>query len=67
MTDDTGMFQHAVLGIPDPSEGYTSDDNARALILAAMLYERFGEQRYEELMVRYLSFLALCGKRALVS
>jgi hypothetical protein len=57
MTDDTGIFQHAVLGVPDPSEGYTSDDNARALVLAAMLYERFGEQRYEELMVRYLAFL----------
>lgn len=62
ITDDTGMFQHAVLGVPDPSEGYTSDDNARALILAAMLYERFGEQRFEDLMVRYLSFLLFAEK-----
>lgn len=57
LTDDTGIFQHAVLGIPDPSEGYTTDDNARALILADMLYERYGGKRFEDLIVRYLSFL----------
>ena len=57
MTDDTAMFQHAVLGVPDPKEGYTADDNARALILADMLYSRSEEERYETLMVRYLSFL----------
>lgn len=57
LTDDTGMFQHAVLGIPDPSEGYTTDDNARALILADMLFERYGGKQFEDLAVRYLSFL----------
>lgn len=62
MTDSTGMFQHAVLGVPDPSEGYTTDDNARALVLAAMLYERSCDKRYEELMVRYLSFLLYAEK-----
>ncbi len=62
ITDDTGMLQHAVLGVPDPSEGYTTDDNARALMLAAMLYERFGERRYEELAVRCLSFLLYAEK-----
>lgn len=62
ITDDTGMLQHAVLGVPDPSEGYTSDDNARALILAAMLYERSPEKRYEDLMIRYLSFLMYAEK-----
>lgn len=62
MTDDTGMFQHAILGVPDPSEGYTSDDNARALILAALLYERSPEKRYEELLIRYLSFLVYAEK-----
>lgn len=62
LTDDTGMFQHAVLGVPDPSEGYTTDDNARALVLASMLYERSGEHRYEELMSCYLSFLLYAEK-----
>jgi len=40
MTDDTGMFQHAKFGVPDLSKGYTTDDNARALIMAVMLYEK---------------------------
>lgn len=57
MTDCTGLLQHSVLGIPDPGEGYTSDDNARALILSAMLYERSPEERYSALMSRYLGFL----------
>ena len=29
-TDDTGVFQHAKYCIPKRSEGYTTDDNARA-------------------------------------
>ncbi len=57
MTDCTGIFQHSVFGVPDPSEGYTTDDNARALILAAMLYERSPEERYRALLFRFLSFL----------
>src|SRR5881227_390964 len=32
LTDDTGMLQHAIFTIPNRSEGYTTDDNARALI-----------------------------------
>ena len=39
MSDDTGMFQHAVFSVPNLLEGYTTDDNARALIMAVMLYE----------------------------
>lgn len=37
MTDDTGMFQHAIFTIPNRREGYTTDDNARALILTVLL------------------------------
>ncbi len=36
MVDGTGIFQHAVLGIPNLTEGYTTDDNARALHLAVL-------------------------------
>ncbi len=47
MTDDTGMLQHAIFTIPNRREGYTTDDNARALILAVLLEHldknRFGE------------------------
>jgi glycosyltransferase involved in cell wall biosynthesis len=37
MTDDTGILQHAIFTIPNRREGYTTDDNARAMILAVVL------------------------------
>jgi hypothetical protein len=37
MTDDTGMLQHAIFTIPNRGEGYTTDDNARALVFSVML------------------------------
>jgi len=43
MTDSTGVFQHAIFGVPNFSEGYCSDDNARAFILAVLLGE-LGEE-----------------------
>ncbi len=39
MTDSTGVFQHAVFSIPNFSQGYCTDDNARAFILAVLLGE----------------------------
>src|SRR6185312_11064418 len=32
MTDDTGILQHAIFSLPNCLEGYTTDDNARALV-----------------------------------
>lgn len=57
MTDDTGMFQHARYAVPDPSKGYTTDDNVRALIMAVMFFETTRKQKYMDLIVRYLRFL----------
>src|SRR5271165_2917996 len=37
LTDATGMVQHAIFTVPNLGEGYTTDDNARALVLAVML------------------------------
>jgi len=37
LTDHTGMLQHAIFSIPNRAEGYTTDDNARALILTVLL------------------------------
>jgi glycosyltransferase involved in cell wall biosynthesis len=37
LTDDTGMLQHSIFTIPNRKEGYTTDDNARALVLAVSL------------------------------
>src|SRR6202521_1362116 len=42
LTDDVGMLQHAIFTIPNCGEGYTTDDNARALILTVLL-EQLGK------------------------
>jgi glycosyltransferase involved in cell wall biosynthesis len=59
LTDDTGLVQHANFTVPNYHEGYTTDDNARGLIVAVYLEER-GEELPEEMAVlafRYLAFL----------
>jgi glycosyltransferase involved in cell wall biosynthesis len=59
LTDDTGILQHAVFSVPNYSEGYTTDDNARALILAIVL-EQLGNgapAASASLASRYLAFL----------
>lgn len=40
ITDDTGIFQHTKFGVPDRAKGYTTDDNARALIAAVLMYKK---------------------------
>src|ERR1700758_3135088 len=37
MTDNTGIFQHAIFNVPNFAEGYCTDDNARAFILTLLL------------------------------
>ena len=37
MTDHSGLLQHAVFSVPNYREGYTTDDNARALIVAVLM------------------------------
>src|SRR6266540_279695 len=58
MTDSTGVFQHAVFSVPNFSEGYCTDDNARAFILAALLGE-LGEdpERVRTLATTCIAFL----------
>ncbi len=58
MTDDTGLFQHALYATPDCSHGYCIDDNARGLI-AGLLYARlFGHDDNTVPLHRYLGFVA---------
>jgi hypothetical protein len=62
MTDDTGILQHAIFSVPNASEGYTTDDNARALIVSVLLDEypaHAGTKDYPNLSHRYLAFLWL--------
>jgi glycosyltransferase involved in cell wall biosynthesis len=61
MTDATGIVEHAVFVIPNYPEGYATDDNARALIVAILL-EEFGAGTIKDaadLASRYLAFLWL--------
>ncbi|MDA3852365.1 MAG: glycosyltransferase family 4 protein [Spirochaetaceae bacterium] len=37
LSDSTGIFQHASYSVPNFAEGYCTDDNARAFILALLL------------------------------
>jgi glycosyltransferase involved in cell wall biosynthesis len=68
LTDDTGMLQHAIFTIPNRAEGYTTDDNARALIFTVLLKQLGIEKTGIELSAesqplnpdwpfRYLAFL----------
>ena len=60
MTDDTGMLQHASYSIPRYKDGYCTDDNARALLLATLVEEEGGEAPdvVRALATRYLAFVA---------
>ncbi len=60
MTDDTGILPHAIFSVPNTREGYTTDDNARALIVSNTLDEASlysGAAEYAKLSHRYLAFL----------
>jgi hypothetical protein len=37
LSDDTGILQHAAFSVPRYEDGYCVDDNARALLLTALL------------------------------
>jgi len=54
LTDDTGIVQFAKFGVGDSHSGYATDDNARALIVAARLPNSPLRDRLASV---YLSFL----------
>jgi glycosyltransferase involved in cell wall biosynthesis len=58
MTDSTGLFEHAIMTVPNFSSGYCTDDNARALILTVLL-EELGEDspRLLDAATTYAAFL----------
>jgi glycosyltransferase involved in cell wall biosynthesis len=67
LTDDVGVFQHSIFTIPNYGEGYTTDDNARALVFtvsrAQVMRAKTGNRGEAtspsaiDLSSRYLSFL----------
>ncbi|MBN1903356.1 glycosyltransferase family 4 protein [Candidatus Sumerlaeota bacterium] len=62
MTDETGIMQHAIFTVPNYREGYTIDDNARALMVSALL-EVLGSEESLELASRYLAFILYAFNR----
>jgi len=54
LTDARGLLEHAHHGVPRLGEGYTTDDNARALLYLSLLPEG---ARDEGLVRTYLAFL----------
>ena len=58
MTDSMGILQHATFGAPNLAEGYCTDDNARALILAVLLAQtEEAPARVRALAATYAAFL----------
>lgn len=57
MTDDVGIIQHANHTLPNLKEGYCTDDNARALIVAVLLEDVFNSDM-SNAIYKYLSFLS---------
>ena len=57
LTDATGMIQHATYTIPNRQHGYTTDDNARAVV-AALMYHNLRKDPFVLPLARtYLSFI----------
>jgi glycosyltransferase involved in cell wall biosynthesis len=59
MTDQTGMLQHGIFNVPSYGEGYCLDDNARALLVTALVDDVGTEdgRTVRALASRYLAFV----------
>src|SRR5688572_13417537 len=67
MTDGAGMLQHATFNVPRYDEGYCLDDNARALMLTALLEDAGSDdpKLVRTLASRYLAFVSHAFNRPL--
>ena len=59
LTDHLAVLQHAKFSIPARREGYTVDDNARALTFAAKAQALWPSDKLSELQRKLLAFLLL--------
>ncbi len=60
MTDRFGMIQFARGSEPEPSSGYTLDDNARAMLVCTERYRSTGDRSLLALARKYLNVVAFC-------
>src|SRR3990170_8831871 len=59
LTDGNALLQHATFSVPARKEGYTVDDNARALVFAVKAHALWPSKRLSELQHKLISFLLL--------
>ena len=57
LTNNTGIVQHSQGIIPYYKEGYSLDDNVRAIIMMQMAINRFNTKEYNKYLIKFLSFL----------
>lgn len=57
LTDAVGVIQHTHHAIPDRKFGYSTDDNARALIVVSELYKHNKSSETLKLVELYISYL----------
>jgi hypothetical protein len=57
LTDHNAVLQHAKFSVPARKEGYTVDDNSRALVFAAKAPAFWSEERLAEMQRKLISFL----------
>jgi glycosyltransferase involved in cell wall biosynthesis len=63
MTDDTGLFQFAILSVPNKDFGYALDDNVRALIACSWLIEKKYNKKILSMINIYFEFMQRCQKK----
>jgi hypothetical protein len=56
-TDETGILQQSKFGVIDRRYGYSTDDNARALISAVRYHKNYEDNESINLAKKYLEFL----------
>jgi glycosyltransferase involved in cell wall biosynthesis len=57
LTDNTGILQHATYSIPNRNEGYCTDDNIRALLVAVLNKQLYNDDSVMILVNIYLSYI----------
>ncbi len=63
LTDETGILHHTKFSVLDRKEGYTVDDNARALMACVKYSDLHDDFEVKRLVGVYLSFLLFMQKR----
>jgi len=63
LTNKIGVVQHANKLFPDLRHGYSTCDNARALIVASHMYKKYGNGEFANLIKVYADFLKLAQEQ----